>query len=90
MRGPSKKIAAKAKKTTKAEDTAKAKKSKKKKKKAAGAKVGPSARVLGCCTLVGSGPDVQIEGITESDCDKRAAALGKNPIWTPGKCAQPN
>jgi hypothetical protein len=37
---------------------------------------------------VGSGPDVQIEGITESACEKEAARLGKNPIWTPGKCAQ--
>jgi len=45
---------------------------------------------LGCCTLTGSGPDVQYEGITQQECNRRAIAAGKNPHWVKGKCAQPD
>jgi hypothetical protein len=44
---------------------------------------------LGCCTLTGSGPDVQFEGITKADCRQRAIAAGKNDHWVPGQCAEP-
>ena len=90
MRKPSKSSknakAAMATKPSKAKKSAKAKKAPKKKAAAGAALAGG---VLGCCTLTGSGRDTQIEGITKIECEKRAAAAGKNPIWSPGKCAQP-
>lgn len=99
MRRPSKKSAAK-KKTSKTKKTSKAqkttnkkttkKKATKKKSGAKSARAGLARAALGCCTLVGSGPDVQFEGMTSAECAKRAAALGKNPIWSPGKCAEPD
>jgi hypothetical protein len=64
------------------------------KKKAApkkvAAKVKSTAGKLGCCTLYGSGPDKQIERITEDDCRRRAIAAGKNYQWVAGDCAQPS
>jgi hypothetical protein len=90
MRRPSKKQAAKAaKKSAKAKGANQTKPKKAVTKKAATKKKSTSG-VLGCCTLVGSGPDIQREGVTKSYCEKLAAELGKNPIWTPGKCAQPD
>jgi hypothetical protein len=54
-------------------------------------KAKPKAKpALGCCTLTGSGPDIQYEGITQEECRRRAIALGKNDHWVAGKCAQPN
>ena len=47
------------------------------------------AAVLGCCTLRGSGPDGQIEGITREECRRRAIELNKNFSWVAGKCAEP-
>ncbi|HXB76248.1 MAG TPA: hypothetical protein VNX23_02370 [Bradyrhizobium sp.] len=94
MRRPSKKQAAKAaKKAAKAKGANQTKPPSKAKKavtKKAATKKKSTSGVLGCCTLVGSGPDIQREGVTKSYCEKLAAELGKNPIWTPGKCAQPD
>lgn len=47
------------------------------------------AAVLGCCTLTGSGPDQQIEGITREKCRLLANQAGKNDHWVAGKCAEP-
>ena len=45
---------------------------------------------LGCCTLIGNGPDAQIERITQAACQRRARAAGRNYQWIPGDCAQPS
>ena len=45
---------------------------------------------LGCCTLTGSGPDKQIEGIGRAACIQKANELGKNFHWVAGKCAEPS
>ena len=45
---------------------------------------------LGCCTLIGSGPDQQIERISQAECKRRATAAGKNYQWVAGDCAQPS
>ena len=94
MRRPSKKQAAKAAKKSAKEKEANQTKPPSKAKKAvtkkAATKKKSTSGVLGCCTLVGSGPDIQREGVTKSYCEQLAAELGKNPIWTPGKCAQPD
>jgi hypothetical protein len=44
----------------------------------------------GCCTLIGSGPDEQHEGLTREECRLLAIRKGKNPSWGPGKCAEPD
>lgn len=64
---------------------------KKKAKKATKKKAKKAAKkgVLGCCTLRGSGPDSQIEGITREECRRRAIKLNKNFSWVAGKCAEP-
>jgi hypothetical protein len=59
-------------------------------RKSAATKAKKAKAILGCCTLVGSGPDQQIEGITKAECRQRAIAAGKNDHWVKGKCAQPN
>jgi hypothetical protein len=100
MRKPSKtRTLAKAKKASKTKRSkakkaakgkpSKAKKAAKKPRAVRATSKGAALGVLGCCTLVGSGPDTQYEGITKQECERRAAAQGKNPIWSPGKCAQP-
>ncbi|MBR1123749.1 hypothetical protein JQ628_19640 [Bradyrhizobium lablabi] len=61
---------------------------KKASKKAAKKKTAKKA-VLGCCTLTGSGPDQQIEGVTRERCRLLAIAAGKNDHWVAGKCAEP-
>jgi hypothetical protein len=58
----------------------------KKKKKAT--TVGAATR--GCCTLTGSGPAEQYEGITKEECRQLAIQRGKNHHWWAGKCAAPN
>jgi hypothetical protein len=59
--------------------------------KKAASKVKLTAKAtLGCCTLIGSGPDQQIERITEDDCKRRAIAASKNYQWVAGDCAQPS
>jgi hypothetical protein len=45
---------------------------------------------LGCCTLMGNGPNQQIERITQADCKQRAIAAGRNYQWVAGDCAQPS
>ncbi len=67
-----------------AKSAAQKKTSTRKSKKSAG------PNTLGCCTLTGSGPDDQFEGITRAECRRRAIAAGKNDHWVPGKCAEPN
>jgi hypothetical protein len=47
------------------------------------------AAVLGCCTLTGSGPDQQIEGVTREKCRLLAIQAGKNDHWVAGECAEP-
>jgi hypothetical protein len=44
----------------------------------------------GCCTLTGSGPAEQYEGVTKEECRLLAIQKGKNDHWWPGKCAKPN
>ena len=85
------KRATKKKKARKAEKLPAVKKFSKAKKKAKKKKAAAKKRtaVLGCCTLTGSGPDVQIEDITREECRRRAIALGKNNHWVLGKCAEP-
>lgn len=56
----------------------KAKKSKAKKAKAP----------TGCCTLTGSGPAEQYEGLTEEQCRLLAIQKDKNDHWWAGKCAK--
>jgi hypothetical protein len=56
------------------------------KKKAASKK---AAAPVGCCTLTGSGPDEQHEGLTQKQCRLLAIRKGKNDHWVRGKCAQP-
>jgi hypothetical protein len=80
-RAPSKKAASKKPSATKVSFLEGAPKAAKKKKK--------SAAALGCCTLTGSGPDEQYEGITKTECRRRAIAAGKNDHWVAGKCAEP-
>jgi hypothetical protein len=48
------------------------------------------AAPLGCCTLTGSGPDEQHEGLTREECRLLAISKGKNPSWVAGKCAEPD
>jgi hypothetical protein len=57
-----------------------------KKKKAVKKK---AAAPVGCCTLTGSGPDEQHEGLTQEECRLLAIRKKKNDHWVPGKCAQP-
>jgi len=59
-------------------------------KKAAKKATKKRTAALGCCTLTGSGPDLQFEGITKAECRRRAIAMGKNDHWVRGKCAQPD
>lgn len=59
-----------------------AKKAAKKKKTAA------KSQVLGCCTLMGNGPAMQIEHITREACRLRGIALDKNDSWVAGECAE--
>jgi hypothetical protein len=91
MKKPSKAKKASAKKASakkvskkKSKVTAKAKAKKTPKKKAA------KKVAVGCCTLTGSGPDQQFEGITKAECRQRAIAAGKNDHWVAGLCAQPD
>jgi hypothetical protein len=65
-----------------------AKKTQKKKAKKSAAK--KSAAAKGCCTLTGSGPDQQHEGLTREQCRLLAISRGKNPHWVAGKCAEPD
>jgi len=44
----------------------------------------------GCCTLRGSGPDEQHEGLTRDACRTLAISKGKNFSWVPGLCAEPD
>jgi hypothetical protein len=67
----------------------KAKKASSKKKKMKTTKKSPKD-VLGCCTLTGSGPDEQYEGLTREQCRRLAISKGKNDRWVPGKCAEPD
>lgn len=96
------KRATRTKKAAKAKKAAAAKKSAKTTRKATKQKTGAKKKSvskkkmrtlaggpLGCCTLVGSGPDTQIEGITKEQCRRLAIESGKNDRWVPGKCAQP-
>jgi 4-diphosphocytidyl-2C-methyl-D-erythritol kinase len=80
------------KKTTKKAKTVAKTKTQKTKKvvKKATKKVKKAARrgALGCCTLTGSGPAIQIEHITKEDCRQRAIELGKNDFWVKGECAE--
>lgn len=57
-------------------------KKKKAKKTAAGAQ--------GCCTLIGSGPDEQHEGLTREACRLLSIKKGKNFQWVAGLCAEPD
>jgi hypothetical protein len=43
----------------------------------------------GCCTLRGSGPDEQCEGLTREECRRLGIERGKNDSWVPGRCAEP-
>ena len=65
----------------------KTKKTKKAKKKAKLTRAAAAQR--GCCTLTGSGPDEQIEGLTREECRRLAIQRGKNSHWYPGQCAEP-
>jgi hypothetical protein len=47
-----------------------------------------AAAPKGCCTLSGSGPDEQIEGITQEACRRLGIQKGKNDHWVKGLCAQ--
>ena len=58
-------------------------KAKKAKKKVAGGG-------KGCCTLRGSGPDEQHEGLTREQCRILANSKGKNFSWVAGLCAEPD
>ena len=69
------------KKSTKAKKTASA-------KTATAKKTGSSAR--GCCTLTGSGPDEQHEGLTREACRLLAIKKNKNFQWIAGLCAEPD
>jgi hypothetical protein len=57
-------------------------------KKAASKKV--AAAPGGCCTLRGSGPDEQHEGLTREQCRLLAISKNKNFSWVAGKCAEPD
>lgn len=73
--------------------TKKATKKKAVKKKAKAKKAKPTVMgiaPLGCCTLTGSGPDDQFEGVTQARCRELAIAAGKNDHWVLGQCAEPN
>lgn len=101
MRRPARKAkskrATRTKKAAKAKKAAAAKKSAKTTRKATKSKTGAKKKKmttlaggpLGCCTLTGSGPDRQIEGITKEQCRRLAIESGKNDHWVPGQCAQP-
>jgi hypothetical protein len=67
---------------------AKAKKTASNKKKKTAKKA--AAAPKGCCTLTGSGPDEQREGLTREECRLLAISKGKNPHWVEGKCAEPD
>ena len=60
------------------------------KKKAAPKKAAAAKAALGCCTLIGSGPDQQFERITRDACKRKAIAASKNYQWVAGVCAQPS
>lgn len=59
-----------------------------KKKKAARKKAARKVALVGCCTLTGSGPDEQHEGLTQKQCRLLGITEGKNAHWVAGKCAQ--
>ncbi|MEA2895088.1 MAG: hypothetical protein QOJ84_703 [Bradyrhizobium sp.] len=95
MKKPSKAKNASAKKVSKKKVTAKAKAKKAAKKKTVKKTAKKAAKkakkaAVGCCTLTGSGPDQQFEGITRAECRKRGIAAGKNDHWVAGFCAEPN
>lgn len=46
------------------------------------------AAATGCCTLTGSGPDEQREGLTKEQCRRLAMRKGKNYQWIAGLCAE--
>jgi hypothetical protein len=50
----------------------------------------PAALVHGCCTLMGSGPDEQHEGLTREECRLLSIRKGKNFSWVAGLCAEPD
>ena len=53
-------------------------------------KTAAAAPQRGCCTLSGSGPDEQHEGLTKEECRLLGIEKGKNDHWVPGLCAQPD
>lgn len=69
----------------------KAKKAKAKKKTTMPAGMAAAADgPTGCCTLTGSGPDIQREGLTREQCRILANSLDKNFQWVAGLCAEPD
>ncbi len=64
-------------------------KKKAKPKRDAAVRAMAAAGQRGCCTLRGSGPDEQHEGLTAEECRRLAIEKGKNDSWVPGRCAEP-